>query len=405
MPTNRFGKVRRLLKNKLAYVVKRIPFTIKLNYETTNFIQQVNLGIDSGSRHIGISVTTDKKELYASDVEIRNDIVEKLSTRKQLRKCRRQRLRYRKPRFINRTSSKKEGWIAPSIKNKIQTHLNIVEVIFKFIPISNIIVETASFDIQKINNKEIYGDDYRKGEQFGFWNTREYVLFRDNHECQYCYGKSKDRILNVHHIESRKTGGNSPGNLITLCKTCHDLYHNNKIILNITRKKTNRDSSFMNIMKWKLFEELKKRYNNVYMTFGYITKKIRIDNFLPKEHYVDARCISGNPMATPLGFYYYQKKVRCHNRQIHKSKILKGGKKKNNQADFLIKGFRLFDLVEYQKKLYYIFGRRNSGFFDIRKLDGTKINKGSVNCKYLKLIDIRKSVLTERRSSNSTSPI
>jgi hypothetical protein len=70
----------------------------------------------------------------------------------------------------------------------------------------------------------------------------------------------------------------------------------------------------------------------------------------------------------------------------------------------LVKGFRLFDLVEYQKDLYYIFGRRDSGFFDIRKLDGTKVNKGSISCKHLRLIDKRKSILTERRNSGSIPP-
>ncbi|GAB6156067.1 hypothetical protein JCM17380_48190 [Desulfosporosinus burensis] len=43
------------------------------------------------------------------------------------------------------------------------------------------------------------------------------------------------------------------------------------------------------------------------------------------------------------------------------------------------------------------FGRRNSGFFDIRTLDGTKVNKGSISCKSFKLIERRKSLLTERR--------
>lgn len=102
-------------------------------------------------------------------------------------------------------------------------------------------------------------------------------------------------------------------------------------------------------------------------------------------------------MTQPLGYYFYQKKVRCQNRQIHKANFLKGGRKKLNQAPFLVKGFRLFDLVEYQKELYYIFGRRSSGSFDIRKLDGTKVNKGSINCKYLRLIATRKSILTEKR--------
>lgn len=398
MPTERFGKVRRLLKNSLAHVVCRIPFTIQLGYDTTDYTQPVSLGVDAGSKHIGISATTSDKELYAADVELRNDIVDKLSTRREQRRTRRSRLRYRKARFNNRVSSKRKGWLAPSVENKIQTHLTVVEKIHKFLPITNIVVETASFDIQKINNPSISGSEYQQGEQLDFFNVREYVLFRDNHTCQHCKGKSKDKVLNVHHIESRKTGGDSPNNLITLCETCHNAYHRGDFELNVKRGKSFRDAAFMGIMRWSFYDRLKNIYPDVSMTFGYITKNTRITNNLPKDHYVDARCISGNPVAKPLGYYFYQKKVRCQNRQIHKANFLKGGRKKLNQAPFLVKGFRLFDLVEYQKDLYYIFSRRNSGYFDIRKLDGTKVNKGSINCKYLRLIDTRKSILIEKRT-------
>lgn len=397
MPTERFGKVRRLLKNGLAHVVCRIPFTIQLYYETTNFVQPISLGVDAGSKYIGISATTSEKELYAADVELRNDIVEKLSTRREQRRTRRYRLRYRKARFDNRISSKRKGWLAPSIENKIQTHLTVIEKIHKFLPITNIVVETASFDIQKIKNPSISSKEYQQGEQFDFFNVREYVLFRDKHTCQYCKGKSKDNVLNVHHIESRKTGGNAPNNLITLCETCHKKYHKGEIQLKIKRGKTFRDAAFMGIMRWTFYDRLKSMYPNVSMTFGYITKNTRILNNLPKEHYVDARCISGNPQAKPLEYYFYQKKVRCQNRQIHKAKILKGGRKKLNQAPFLVKGYRLFDLVKYQKELYYIFGRRSSGFFDIRRLDGIKINNGSVSCKHIRLIDARKTLIIEKR--------
>ena len=245
--------------------------------------------------------------------------------------------------------------------------------------------------------KRLKSKEYQQGEQFDFFNVREYVLFRDKHTCQYCKGKSKDNVLNVHHIESRKTGGNAPNNLITLCETCHKKYHKGEIQLKIKRGKSFKDATFMGIMRWAFYNRLKSIYPNVSMIFGYITKNTRILNNLPKEHYVDARCISGNPKAKPLGYYFYQKKVRCQNRQIHKAKILKGGKKKLNQAPFLVKGYRLFDLVKYQKELYYIFGRRSSGFFDIRRLDGTKINNGSVSCKYIRLIDARKTLIIEKR--------
>lgn len=113
-------------------------------------------------------------------------------------------------------------------------------------------VETASFDIQKIKNPDIQGAEYQQGDQLEFWNVREYVLFRDGHTCQCCKGKSKDKILNVHHIESRKTGGNAPNNLITLCETCHTGYHKGTVQLPkaIKRGMRFKDAAFMGIMRW-----------------------------------------------------------------------------------------------------------------------------------------------------------
>ena len=402
MPTCRCGKIRRLLKCNKAKVFKYCPFTVQLLYETTDITQDVILGVDAGSKFIGLSATVEDKELYAGEVELRNDIVDLISTRKQNRRSRRNnKTRYRKARFNNRISNKKEGWLAPSILNKINTHLTVVAKIFEILPITQIIVETASFDIQKIKNPEIKGKEYQQGELLNFWNVREYVLFRDGHICQCCKGKSKDNILNVHHIESRKIGGNAPNNLITLCETCHKGYHSGTIKLpkTIKRGMSFKDSAFMGIMRWVFYNKLKETYLKVNMTYGYITKNIRIQNNLPKTHYIDARCISGNPQAKPLGYYFYQKKVRCHNRQIHKSNILKGGIKKRNQAPYIVKGYRLFDKVKYNNKEYFIFGRRSNGFFDIRNLQGEKVNKGSISYKKLKLLETRKKYLTERRTA------
>ena len=120
MPTTRHGKVRRLLKEGKAKVVKRCPFTIQLLYDSTRYVQEINLGIDAGSKHIGVSATTKEKVLYEADVELRNDIVDLISTRRECRRTRRNRkTRYRKARFNNRVSTKKTGWLAPSVKQKI----------------------------------------------------------------------------------------------------------------------------------------------------------------------------------------------------------------------------------------------------------------------------------------------
>jgi len=390
-------KARKLLKNGKAKVIKRTPFTIQLLFATGETKQEITLGVDAGSKIIGLSAVTEKQELFSAELQLRNDIVDLLSTRRQNRRTRRNRLRYKQPRFLNRVSTKKKGWLAPSIKHKINTHLIIINKVHKILPITKIIVEVASFDIQKIKNPDIQGEQYQQGERLGFWNVREYVLFRDGHKCK---GKKgcKNKILNVHHIESRKTGGDSPNNLITLCEDCHNDYHSGKLKLNLKRGQSFKDTAFMGIMRWTFYNKLKELYQDVSLTFGYITKNTRITNNLPKEHRIDALCITRNSIIKRLSDWHYIKKVRCHNRQIHKAKILKGGKKKLNQASYDVKGFRLFDKVEFEGKEYFVFARRNSGYFDIRDLQSNKVNKGSINCKKLKLLEKQKSLLWERRS-------
>lgn len=384
MPTTRHGKVRRLLKDNKAVVVNTCPFTIKLMYKTSDYKQEIVLGVDAGTKHVGLSATTKSKELYSGEVILRNDVVELLSTRRESRRARRNRLRYRKPRFENRVKSKRLGWVAPSVRHRIDAHIRVIDNVCSILSISRIIIEVAQFDTQKINNPNISGNEYQKGDQLGFWNVREYVLARDGHKCQYCKGKSKDHILNVHHIESRKTGGDSPSNLITLCETCHKEYHKGNIDLKVKRGKLLRDAAVMGIMKWKLYDELRSKYDNVSMTFGYITKYNRIKYGIEKSHTSDAFVISRNFNAKRIERQYLKRLIRRHNRQIHKMKILKGGKKKNNQAPFEVFGFRLFDKVLYNNEICFIYGRRKSGCFDIRDFDGK--NSKNVTYKKLKLI-------------------
>ena len=173
-----------------------------------------------------------------------------------------------------------------------------------------------------------------------------------------------------------------------------------KLPKTIKRGMTFKDATFMGVMRWAFYNKLKRNISKCKHYIWYITKNSRIENNLSKDHYIDARCISGNPKAKPLGYVYYQKKVRCHNRQIHKYKINKGGVRKNNQAEYKVKDFRLFDKVRYKNKEYFVFGRRNSGFFDIRNLQGEKVNKGSISYKKLKYLYTSNSYLTERRTQD-----
>jgi N6-L-threonylcarbamoyladenine synthase len=149
----------------------------------------------------------------------------------------------------------------------------------------------------------------------------------------------------------------------------------------------------MGIMRWNFYNKLKETYSNVNLTYGYVTKNTRIENKLHKEHKIDARCISNNPLAIPCENYLI-KQVRGQNRQLHKNTILKVGIRKANKLSRYVKGFQLFDKVLYNKQECFIFGRRTNGSFDIRLLDGTKISSG-ISCKKLILIEKAKSLLIQ----------
>lgn len=397
MPTERHGKVRRMLREGKAKVVRREPFTIQLLYETTNYTQDITLGVDAGSKHIGLSASTKKKELFAGDVELRTDIVDKLSARREARSGRRGRkTRYRAPRFDNRR--RPEGRLAPSVQHKADCHLNRIAFVHKILPVTKIVIECAAFDTQKLKNPDIQGKEYQQGEQMGFWNVREYVLFRDGHKCFRC-GKT-DVPLNVHHLESRKTGGDSPSNLITLCGKCHKKYHSlsgkqqEKWKLP-KRAPSYRDAAFMGIMRWAVYGALKEQYQDVSMAYGYITKNTRIRLGLEKSHVNDAYCIAGNLNAKPLETVLRQKKVRRNNRQMFKANTLKGGVRKRNQAPYTVRGFRLFDRVLFQDSICFVTGRRASGYFALRTLDGTKVHD-SAKAADLTLLEMRKGYIQER---------
>lgn len=314
MPTKRHGKVRHLLKQKLAKVVNVKPFTVQLLYDTTDYTQNISLGIDSGYSYIGFSAVTEKEELISGEVALRNNIPELIKERSMYRKIRRSRLRYRKPKFDNRVSTKKEGWLAPSIKHKLESHLRFVEHLKKILPITNIVVEVANFDTHKLKNPSVEGYGYQKGEQQGFWNIREYVLYRDNYTCQLC-GR-KDTVLEVHHIGYWKQDRTDrPSNLMTLCSKCHipkNHKEGNELYGLKPIQKPLKEATFMSTIRWKLVNTLICEH-----TYGYMTKSKRISLNLEKTHYNDAFCIAGGTNQQRIEPIYFTQ-IRRNNRSLEK---------------------------------------------------------------------------------------
>lgn len=392
-------KARLLLKEKKAKVVNRTPFTIQLLYGSSGYKQPVNLGVDAGSRYVGLSATTSKNELFKATVELRQDISKLLESRRSQRRSRRGRkLRYRPARFDNRRNRK--GLLAPSVQHKVDSHLTVIRKVCNILPIGNIIVETAEFDPHKLKNPSIQGVGYQQGDAAGFYNVKTAVLNRDNYTCQIC--GARNTRLEVHHIQFRSQGGSdSMDNLVTLCKECHGKVHSGELTFD-KNVKSFKHASHMNVMRKRIVELLKDEFDNVFETFGYLTKFNREKLGLCKSHCMDAFVISHNFNARLSSGEFLLRKVRRHNRQLHKAKPSKDGKRQRNQSSYIVNGFRRFDKVMYEGVECFITGKRSNGYFQLKKFDGTVISQG-VSSKRLKLLEPIKGWLVYWRAAIPSS--
>jgi hypothetical protein len=283
-------KARNLLKESKAKVVRLMPFTIQLTIPTGETVQPGTMGVDPGYNHMAVSVVIANKEVFCAEVLLRKDMVNLNSERRQYRRSRRHRKTwYRKPRFLNR--KKPKNWLAPSIAHTKNSHIKIIELIKKLVPVKKIIIEAASFDIQKIKDPTVTGKGYQEGAQKNFWNVREYVLHRDQHKCQQC--------------------------------------------------------------------------NDAFVIAGGTVEERAQNNFLIKQ-------------------------VRKQNR-----KLFKGIRSHiKNIAPRFVKTFQRFDKVKFEGESCFVFGRRSSGYFDLRKLGGQIVHR-SAKAKKLKLIQSFNTLLWE----------
>ena len=396
MPTSRFGKVRRMLRDKKAKVVKRCPFTIRLLYEhKTKIVQEVVLGVDTGSKHVGVACVGNSKVLYQAQVELRDDIKKKMDRRRVLRRNRRNRkTRYRKCRFLNRGNSTKKNRYCPTIVSKFYGHEREIEFCKKILPIKDIVLETGKFDTQLMEKPWLQEHKwaYQKGVNYGYANAREHALVRDKYTCQ-CCGKKNCRV-EAHHIVFRsKNGSNDLENYITLCEDCHKAVHSGEIELKLKgkRKSTLRYATQMSIIR----NMLLKKYPNAIETFGYVTKANRENLGLKKNRYIDACVIaSGGLEFEPSDALYIKKCVSKQDRQLCKG--IRGEKKIPTGKVF---GFKKFDKVRYLGKECFIKGRRSSGAFVLMSIDGNSIDfrnmggKQNPSYKTIRRVNTRRSVL------------
>lgn len=398
MPTTRFGKVRRLLKNKKAKVIRSCPFTIKLLYKPESLIvQEIVLGQDTGSKHVGTACVANDKVLYQSEVILRNDIKKKMDSRRTSRRNRRYRkTRYRKPRFLNRANSTKKDRLPPSVKSKIQSHIDEIEFCKKILPVSKIVLEVSQFDTALMKNPALINETvkhwgYQKGFNYEYASRREAVLYRDNYTCQ-CCGKKYTR-LEVHHIIFKSLGGSDDErNLITLCEKCHKAVHDGILILTKKPKRSNlKYATQMNIIR----SQLLKIYPEAIETFGFVTKENRNNLNLQKEHFIDACVIaSAGKKFKQSNWLFKKRRVARQNRQL-----CKGVRGEKQIPVGKVLGFRKFDKVEYLKEICFIKARRSSGFFALMDIDNNTIDfrdrggRKNPSYKLLERLNARRSIL------------
>ncbi len=202
MPTTP-RRARIWLKEKRARVVRPEPFTIQLRFATNEYVQPATVGVDTGSKVVGLAAITNGAVVLQAEMQLRDDIGEKMRQRRQYRRTRRARkTRYRSARFANRR--RKAGWLPPAIRSKAEATVKAVRFIASLLPVGKVNVEVGSFDTQKMQDPEITGVSYQQGSLQGY-ELREYVLLKWKYQCAYCGAKGIP--LQLEHIVPRSRGG------------------------------------------------------------------------------------------------------------------------------------------------------------------------------------------------------
>ena len=369
MPTRRCGHVRKLLRDGKACVYSRKPFTIQLTYKTEDIVQHLYGGIDPGRTNIGVAVVKENGQpIMSVQVTTRNKEIPKLmeerkANRNKHRDNGRRDVKQRRAkaagtvageeiiprllpgceepiechyiknkvaRFNNR--KRKDGWLTPTARQLLQTHINILRMLMQYVPISHIALEINKFAFMALDDPHVRRWQYQRGPLFNTGGLHEAVSEQQEHHCLLC---SRD-IDHYHHVVPRHKGGsNTLPNIVGLCTKHHHLVHTNEeIAAKITTVKEGMNKKYgalsvLNQIISYLVDELSEMFpGSVYVTDGYSTKLFRDKHNVPKDHDLDAYCIACSVLpeditVQPNSKYYHVKQFRRHDRQACNNEMLK----------------------------------------------------------------------------------
>ena len=410
------ARARKLLSKQKAAVYRHYPFTIILKERDGGDCQAIQHKIDQGSKTTGIALVADfqrgKTVIFAANLIHRgHSISQNLQARAAIRRSRRARkTRYRKPKWTNAMSKKQfehvnqrpKGWLAPSIRSRIDNITNLVRKLQRLAPLTHISVEDVRFDTQLMANPDIQGKEYQRGTLFET-EVKEYLLVLYHHQCAYCGGLSNDPMLQKEHIVPRsKHGSNTIKNLAIACHTCNKEKDNllpdewlkqlskSKSKINQERfkrfskiakgiKPSMRDAASMNTIRKELVKQLSGLGLPIELGSGGLTKYNRTNQHYAKEHWIDAACIgdSGETVIISSKIMPLNIKAMGHgSRQM--CRVNKYGFPRTTaKSTMSINGFKTGDLVKAivingKKKGTYT-GRvavRANGYFNITTQNG-----------------------------------
>jgi hypothetical protein len=302
------ARARELLQKGRAKVFKRFPFTIVLQDRTADnsVTHPHQIKIDPGSKTTGIAVVQEQTGRVTNALEVSHrgqQIKDSLESRRSLRRGRRNRkTRYRKPRFLNRT--RKTEWLPPSLESRIANIETWVRRIRKLCPVIAISQELVRFDLQQMENPEISGVEYQRGELFGF-EVKEYLLAKWGRKCAYC--GIENVPFEIEHILAKSKGGsNRVSNLCLSCHSCNQA-KDNKPVEEFLKKKPDvlkrvlaqakaplKDAAAVNATRWELYRRLQLTGLPVEVGSGGRTKFNRKTRGIEKHHWTDAACVGAS---------------------------------------------------------------------------------------------------------------
>ena len=410
------ARARELLRKRKAAVFRMQPFTIILKHaipEGEVVTDNLEIKLDPGSRTTGIALVLHGQNgsrciMGINLIHRGISIVKELLSRRQIRRSRRNRnLRYRKPRFDNRT---RNNWLSPSIVSRLSNLETWLKRFIKYTGIKTCTYEDTKFDAHKMLNKDISGKQYQQGTLQGY-EVKEYLLELHKHTCQYCKGISKDPILEIEHVVPKAKGGsNSITNLTLACRLCNQskgsktleewLQSNKKYSTKLAKSRVSnipkvsnkkrislRDTSVMNIIRNRLPILLDKLGLVYSKSFGYITKYNRSKQNYRKDHWIDAVCVGnhGIDIFIPKGMRCLTVKANKNNNRQMTLMNRYGFPRTSSKGCSSIFGYSTGDLVKAivstGKYLGTYIGKisiRSTGFFQLRD----KVVKYT-NCKKL----------------------